>query len=131
MSRDMHKKTKLLFLLTLALLLITPKEVWSMENEEIDEEIKNVTVIKVTQPSTSMLVPDEDHQNKNINQKIALGIVGILGASVTFTLEVLGATGAFWGATDVFQLRDETNDDQFRAMAIGIGFNKICRRSRT
>ncbi|MGC8483933.1 MAG: hypothetical protein ACP5OE_09860 [Thermodesulfobium sp.] len=127
MYRGKHKKTKPIFLLTTALLLTTPREVLSMDQEEILEEGKNVTIIKVTQKANSVVVPDEDHQNKNINQKIALGVVGFLGASVTFTLEVLGATGAFWGATDVFHLRNESNDYQFRAMAMGIGALALVR----
>lgn len=57
----------------------------------------------------------------NVNRKIALGAVGLLGASVTFTLEVLGAAGAFWGATEVFYLRDATNETLFRYLSMGIG----------
>lgn len=54
-------------------------------------------------------------------QKIGLGLVGVIGTGLTFTLEVFGATGAFWGATDVFKLRDETNDTQFQIAAMAIG----------
>jgi len=127
MCREKFKKTKSIFLLTTAILLVPSREGWSMHQEEILEEEKNVTVIKVAQKVGRAIASEEDNQNKNINQKIGLGIVGFLGASVTFTLEVLGATGAFWGATDVFHLRDETNDYQYRAMAMGIGALALVR----
>ncbi len=54
-------------------------------------------------------------------QKIGLGLVGVVGTGLTFTLEVFGATGAFWGATDVFKLRDTTNNAQFQIAAMAIG----------
>jgi len=127
MHRNEYKKTRIILLLATALSLVTPKEGWSMQKEEVLEEDKNFTIIKVTQKVNNEAVSEEDHQNKNINQKIALGVVGFLGASVTFTLEVLGATGAFWRATDVFHLRDDANDYQFRAMAIGIGSLALLR----
>lgn len=54
-------------------------------------------------------------------QKIGLGFVGVIGTSISFTLEVLGATGAFWGATDVFNLRDEKNNAEFQIAAMAVG----------
>lgn len=83
--------------------------------------------ITVTQRVNNLVAVQEDDRYKNLVQKIALGTVGVLGASVTFTLEVLGATGAFWGATDVFHLRNEANDYQFRCMAIGLGTLALIR----
>ena len=47
--------------------------------------------------------------------------MGFIGAGVTFFLEVLGAIGAFWGAFDVFELRNDTNNTQFRIVAMAIG----------
>ena len=41
-------------------------------------------------------------QQVSARKKIGLGLVEFIGAGVIFSLEVLGATGAFWGASDVF-----------------------------
>lgn len=122
---------KYVFLLMLA--LIFAKEGWSMQEESLDEP-KNSKVIrlqiipKIDSPSVIKENDiKENQQNKDINQKIMVGVVGLLGGSVTFTLEVLGATGAFWGATDVLGLHNKANDYQFRVIALGIGALALIR----
>ncbi|NGX26512.1 MAG: hypothetical protein K940chlam6_00436 [Chlamydiae bacterium] len=48
-----------------------------------------------------------------ISQGVDLGI--------RFTLEVLGASGAIWGTSEVVHLRNDENKDYWRVTAIVIG----------
>jgi hypothetical protein len=95
-----------------------PEEAMGTE-EQIVKQYQNVR--DKIHEHTGGLITNLRH---NVNQKIALGLVGIAGAAVTFTLEVLGASGAFWGATEVFHLRNSTNpenNDRYQYASMGIG----------
>lgn len=90
------------------------KKYSALNNSDLDE-------IKFPTNVSELLLPEEYDQNKNINHKIALGLVGLFGFGVTFTLEVLGATGAFWGVTDVISIRNTKNNASYRIAALSIG----------
>ncbi len=68
-----------------------------------------------------------DLQDQDTGQKMIFSPVGLVSLGIDFTLNVLGAPAAFWGATDVFSLRDESNNDQFRIAAMAIGAVAVTR----
>jgi len=122
-----NKIIQLGIIFNLGIILITQQ----VHASEVDgNELDEIKVAKVISPKIDHSKQQEESEEvfvltKNYpastKQKIALGLVGLVGTGATFTLEVLGATGAFWGATDVFYLRDDTNDLQFRIAAMAIG----------
>lgn len=63
----------------------------------------------------------EELETMDSSQKTGLSPVSIVGLGVDFILNVAGGPAAFWGATDVFHLRNETNNDEFRVAAMVIG----------
>ncbi|MBL9029996.1 MAG: hypothetical protein JNK42_05980 [Caedimonas sp.] len=63
----------------------------------------------------------EELETMDSSQKTGLSPVSIVGLGVDLILNVAGGSAAFWGVTDVFQLRDETNNDEFRIAAMVIG----------
>lgn len=85
-------------------------------NTELDDIEKN----------TSHVSLENDHyfdelETMDSSQKTGLSPISIVGLGVDLILNVAGGSAAFWGVTDVFQLRDETNNDEFRVAAMVIG----------
>lgn len=92
---------------------------------DIDEITKNTKKIQFH------AIEEERNENEIENndsyQKIGFSPIGLIGLGVDFTLNVLGAPAAFWGATDAFYLRDAENTDEFRIAAIVIGSMAMTR----
>ena len=55
---------------------------------------------------------------QNCNSKLGTICGAVIGVPVTFALEVLGATGAIWGASEAFHLRNESNVNTWNAVAL-------------
>lgn len=116
---------KLLIILNLVIVMGIQKG-YTADKEERELEIIGTTsafpnVEHFTQQQENLDLQKKTALFASTKQKIGLGLVGLVGTGLTFTLEVFGATGAFWGATDVFKLRDETNDAQFQIAAMAVG----------
>lgn len=67
----------------------------------------------------------------NISVKAGALIAAPAGILVSFTLEVFGAIGAVWGASEVVGLRDENNAHLWRSIACVVGalsfLSYVCR----
>lgn len=74
------------------------------------------------------LVPVESDQENQLSalavslsgsKKAGIIVGGVLGTVLRLILEVGGATGAVWGSSEVFGLRDESNSETWRKVASG------------
>lgn len=101
----------------------------SFEDENNEPQSQNLNInTNHRHTSTVELLPNETYdKSKNLGKKIALGIPAFFGFCVTFTLEVMGATGAFWGTTEVLGLRNVNNDYYFKIGALTIGALALVR----